>query len=142
MGRIVGPQGKPVLDRRTIDYMYKNLLSARGKLGDADYSVIAGCAEPAGDDLGSPEQWADQEKFIDELLSALGDLSRWVTEFWAVSLTADALSAGVTLSVLPLLVVTTPGLLVTANELVRIPETENHQLMIESSRYLTNNAMI
>src|SRR5208282_2019427 len=102
------PLGKPVLDRPTIDHMYKNLLSAKGKLSDADYPVIVGCAEPAGDDLSSPEEWADQEKWYNELLSALGDLSLWAIEFWGLDVTAGALSAGVDLDVIPLLVVAAP----------------------------------
>ena len=139
MGRIVGPTGKAVLDPGTVNYMYTHLLAAKGKLGDANYSALAGCDDPAGDDLSSPEDWADQEKWYNELLSGLGDLARWLTEFWVVEVTAGALYAGVGLDVAPLLLITADNPQFID---VRIPETENHRLMIESSRYLTNNAMI
>jgi hypothetical protein len=143
MGRI---GSNPVLKPSTIDYMYKNLLVAKGGLSEADYSEVAGCDEPAGDDRSSPDEWANNAKLsqsnLDELISALGDLALWLS---GLELELDAMSALElnNLSAFPLLLVMNgenPGHLPLFD--LRVPETENHRLMIESSKYLINNAMI
>ena len=141
MGRIVGPLGKPVLDQSTKDYMYKNLLVAKGGLSAADYSVIAGCDDPAGDDASSPEDWADQEKWYNELLSALGDVLSWPFEVY-VKVIGGLLVSGAAIDSIPLMLIAGQTASYPPLYDVRVPETENHRLMIESSKYLTNNAML
>jgi hypothetical protein len=137
MGRI---GSNPVLDRSTIDHMYRSLLAARGELSDADYSQIAGCDDPAGDDLGSPEDWADQEKWYNELLSNLGDVFSWPLEFYLKAMATVYLGVADLYSA-PLLLVAGESPSYPVFD-IRLPETENHRLMIESSKYLTNNAML
>jgi len=138
MGRI---GSNPVLTRPTIDYMYKNLLVAKGGLSDADYSLIAGCDDPAGDDTSSPEEWADQEKWSNELLSALGDVLKWPFDV-GLKFIGGFLAAGAALDSAPLLLIAGESPSYPPYFDLRIPETENHRLMIESSKYLINNAMI
>jgi hypothetical protein len=71
---------REVLERSTIDYMYENLLAARGGLSDSSYSVLADCDDPAGDELGSPEDFADREYWYNELLDGISDFFKWLAE--------------------------------------------------------------
>jgi hypothetical protein len=59
---IAGPVGRQpsLLAPGTIDHMYTALLATRGPPSDGTYSIFGSCAEPAGDELGSPEDTADR----------------------------------------------------------------------------------
>jgi hypothetical protein len=141
----MGQIGSKVLEPSTIEYMYKHLLVAKGGPSDADISLVDFCADPNGDDESSPVEWANRaassQSNAEPLLSALGDLLVW---FLGVELELDAMVALdqnlLSLPVLLLMEGENPGQLPVFD--FRLPETENHQLMIESSRYLTNKAMI
>ena len=41
--------------------MFKKLLPARGGVGPATFNVIADCADTAGEELGTPEDYADRQ---------------------------------------------------------------------------------
>jgi hypothetical protein len=131
------------LDPSTIDYMYNHLLAARGKLSDASYSVVLGCDEPAGDDLGSPEDTADRHSWFREFVHDLGDFFEWAVLTY---LTYGVVPGGGALIVAPFLLTATgggpPGDIPLSHWDVRIPETENHRLMIETSKFLTNADII
>lgn len=137
------PNGRapPVLDAGTVDHMYAELLSARGEVGDDSYSLIAGCDNPAGEELGSPEDTGDRRAWYNDVARWLGDAFKWLTETILIRIPTLAATNFVGGAALPFL-------LITGNEVVpphldvRMPETENHRLMIESSRYLTNADII
>jgi Tachylectin len=148
-----------IFEQSTIDYMYEELLSARGEVGSSEFSALNACIDHdlGGEQLGKPEDWADQEGFGEEILSFLGDAGTWLGNFLAKAalfsgfagfavgvmtvegvamigpLTHQAITAGLFATV----ALADPGSILDPFD-VRIPETENHRLMIESSRYLTN----
>ena len=66
-----------VLEASTIDYMYKELLAARRKLSDDSYPVFFDCNEPAGDELGTPEDTADRDAWYNDVAEFLGDALEW-----------------------------------------------------------------
>jgi hypothetical protein len=129
---------KGILTPETIDYMHHELLSARGALSDDSYSLLGGCTEPAGDELGSPEDTADRHSWSRELADSLGDVFGWLVGLpWG----GDALSELNNLSGVAFWVLGDPGVEFPRFDF-RVPESENHRLMIETSRYLTNAAII
>jgi hypothetical protein len=135
------PPRSNVLDADTRTHMWKELLAARGPLGDASYSQVTSCYQPAGDELGTPEEFADTHSFANELMESLSAPFRWLLDFLgrlAVGLTAT----GVSLASYPFMILAGEELPPLPIYDLRIPETENHRLMIESSRYLTNQAAI
>jgi hypothetical protein len=130
---------REVLERSTIDYMYENLLAARGGLSDASYSVLSDCDDPAGDELGSPEDFADREYWYNELLEGIGDFFKWLAElFFKVTGSALASAAGIAGAPFIIAAGEDPIELALPHTDIRVPETENHRLMIETSKYLTN----
>jgi len=124
-----------ILAPSTIDYMYFHLLAASGKLSDESYSTIYGCDEPAGDELGSPEDRADRHSWFRKLVDDLGDFFKWAAITY---LTYGLVPGGDALIAAPF------QLTAVASELldVRIPESENHRLNIETSKFLINADMI
>ena len=130
---------REVLERETIDYMYENLLAARGGLSDSSYSMLSDCDDPAGDDLGSPEDFADREYWYNELLDGIGDVFKWLTElFFKVAGSAISSAAGIAGAPFIIAAGEDPRELALPRWDLRVPETENHRLMIETSKYLTN----
>jgi hypothetical protein len=133
-----GPGG--ILEPRTIDHMYHDLLAARGALSDDSYSLIVGCTNPAGDETGSPEDTADRHAWYKDLARDLGDFFEWALITY---LTYVAFPGGGALIAAPFLIAGANGDLQKLVDWdVRVPESENHRLNIETSRYLTNAAII
>jgi hypothetical protein len=140
IGPIVGEgPRRQVLDRSTIDYMYENLLAARGGLSDSSYSVLSDCDDPAGDELGSPEDFADREYWYNELLEGIGDFFKWFADLF-FKVTGSALVSAAGIAGAPFIIAAgeDPTELALPHMDIRVPETENHRLMIETSKYLTN----
>jgi hypothetical protein len=136
-----GTSGRsPVLDQATVDYMYNNLLAARGKVSPDDYSVLADCDTPAGDELGSPEDTADQYDWENELADDIGDIFSFLFYELPLKIAGTAASVVVGIAAAPVLLIEgdNPIPSIAPHFDVRIEETENHKLMIESSRYLIN----
>jgi hypothetical protein len=133
-----------ILAPSTIDYMYDHLLSASSNLSDPSYSVIYGCDEPAGDELGSPEDRADRHSWFRELVDDLGDLFQWAVITYLTY--AIIPGGGGALMLAPFLLTATVGdpndILLSHWGDVRVPETENHRLNIETSKFLINADMI
>ena len=127
-----------ILEPSTIDYMYTDLLAATGKLSDGSYPILYDCNEPAGDELGSPEDRADRDAWYNDVKDFLGDALEW---FGITYLTYGLGPFGaIALVVVPLLLAGTVG---SPQDLLgdfklSIPETENHRLNIETSKFLTN----
>lgn len=136
----------PVLRPETITFMEQNLLSASGPTSPDAYGVIEGCNDPAGDQLGTPEDIQDEDDFGHKVADAGGDIFKWFFNL-IVSALATAAASNVGLAWVPLALTITntvsgnpiddaPGINLT------IGESENHLLMIESSRYLENQYYI
>jgi hypothetical protein len=146
---------REVLIPATITYMYENLLAARGRLARPDYSPVTCHDDPAGDDLGTPEDYADREHWYAEVLDTIGDVLEWLWH-WAwkallayfVGVVASVVAGVAAIFAVPLQALSSTLQVLSIVELlspilvIRIPETENHRLMIESSKYLTNTAII
>lgn len=138
------PGGRfPVLEQSTIEHMYQHLLAARGGPSKESYSVLADCEEPAGEELGSPEDSADRHAWYQEFADAVGDFFKWLIAFH-IKVAASALSSATALGAAPFLLVAgvDPSQAILPHFDIRVEETENHRLMIETSRFLTNAAII
>ncbi|MBA8903174.1 hypothetical protein [Phyllobacterium sp. P30BS-XVII] len=132
----------------TKQYVFNNLLSISGELEGDSYDV-ASCGNQ-DNDQGSAQERVDEEAFYnDGFFGDLGDLLGWLFRWLIVILIIAAffLSPAGILSALATaaasVVAATVAALVTIWVLqIRVPETENHLLMINSSKYLTNQLMI
>ncbi len=139
-----------VLDEPTIEHFWKDLLTVRGAPGPESYSPVYDCGNRE-EELGMPDDYADRQDWIDRALEDLGDAIEYLWKRWflilALYLTGPA--GALAHAAVPLVppVALPPVLGFWAAEVdplpfARVPETENHLLMIESSRFLTNQAMI
>ena len=144
---IAGPTGRQrsLLAPATIDHMYAALLATRGPPSDGTYSIFGSCAEPAGDELGSPEDTADRHAWYNEVADTIGDAFEWLRTFFFKS-AVYALAGPPSLVAAPFLIAAgvDPTDLITPLPFadIRVAETENHRLMIESSKYLVNADII
>jgi hypothetical protein len=144
---IAGPVGRErsLLTPATIDHMYAELLATRGPPSDGTYSIFGDCGEPAGDQLGSPEDTADQHAWYNEVADAIGDALEWLrTLFFKTAV--YSIAGPTALVAAPFLIAAgvDPTDLITPLPFadVRVAETENHRLMIESSKFLVNADII
>lgn len=135
--------GFEVLERETFDHMFEHLLAARGPLADEDYPIVADCVEPAGDDVGSIEDFADRESWYNEILSTIGDILKWLLRLY-IRAPASALATATGIGAAPFMMGEgedpLPFMLPHFDR--QFPETENHRLMIEGSKYLINAVII
>lgn len=139
----------PVLDADTISYMYSAksgpLLAAQGDVGPDYYNLFTDCTNQAGDATVSPEDAADQSNFVHTVENDLGDLFKWFIDLMVKTYAGDVLAAvSPALYYVPFLVEPGDdpwGQIVPSMEL-DLPETENHRLQIETSRFLTNADLI
>lgn len=137
-----------VISSDTKQHVFNNLLSISGELEGDSYDV-ASCGNQ-DNDQGSAQERVDEEAFYnDGFFGDLGDLLGWLFRWLLVILLLAAffLSPAGILSALAAaaasVLAATVAALVTFWVLqVRVPETENHLLMINSSKYLTNQLMI
>jgi hypothetical protein len=95
--------------------------------------------------LGSPEDSADRHAWYNELADAIGDAFEWLrTLFFKTAV--YSIAGPTALAAAPFLIAAgvDPTDLITPLPFadIRIPETENHRLMIESSRFLVNADII
>ena len=133
-------QQPEILQPETIQHMWKELLAARGPLGDGTYSLVTDCETPAGDALGTPEDYADGQNWEDDVADFLRAPFKWLEDFLK-RLVVGSLATGAWFGGYPYLLVSGEEASIPLYDL-RVPETENHRLMIETSRYLINQAMI
>ncbi|HLI99228.1 MAG TPA: hypothetical protein VKT76_05900 [Bradyrhizobium sp.] len=145
--------GKGILDPATRAYVRDHLLTVYGGVGD-DGSSPLDCNNPRIS-FDTPQDVLDEHDFLDKTVDDIGDAANWFARRFAiigallgpvsflaqVILTAqgEAAAAG-TLEAVSLAVV--PITVATAAVDFTIPETENHRLMIETSRYLKNQIII
>jgi len=136
-----GPSGANILTPEAVSHMYNEMLATRGPPSDDDYSLIFDCGAPARDELGSPEDTADSHSFLNELGHDIGDVFDWLKKSlvkYAVAAIASPASLGASAFVL---IAGIDAVDPTFAD-VRVPETENHRLNIETSRFLVNADMI
>ena len=138
LGTSVPGRAGGILEPSTIDYMSRNLLAATGSLSPDSYPILYDCNEPAGDEVGTPEDRADRDAWYNDVVDFLGDALEW---FGITYLTYGLGPFGaIALIGVPMLLAGTIG---SPQDLLgdlslSIPETENHRLNIESSKFLTN----
>ena len=138
--------GGSLLDSSVRTHVTQDLITVSGPhLDPTTYSWTA-CGDQE-ESTGSAEDRADEDNFVADALGDIGDIWDWLTSHWIVLL----LLAGVTgVFASPGFILKGPltqlGALATAAGLlagfVRVPETENHLLNIETSRYLNNQYII
>jgi hypothetical protein len=138
-----------VLDDKVQQHLFNDLLSISGPLGDASYSLFQ-CGDQE-DSTGSPDDRADNTSDGGSFIGSVGDAGSWLLRrlallllFAAALLTLGALAGAIPVAGPIIVGVSTAGVAVIAYVLTfgRIPETENHRMMIETSRYLTNQIII
>lgn len=133
-----------VIDQGTIDHLFEAALPIRGPVDEGSYSIF-GCGNTEAA-RGNPEDSTDDEGWLDQAVKDTGDVFKKAWKFliklWVVHIIANFATGGGA-SALPFVLAMEAedaGLVPDPIEAfdVRIPETENHRLMIESSRWLTN----
>jgi hypothetical protein len=131
-----------ILDPKPLKHVREDLILLNTYLGQESYSVLqCGNQEDAhGDALDRLEQrdWAQKA------LDSLGDLLSWLWHHAA--LVAIALGGGAAaLALFPYfapVVVPAVAVALVGGATARTPETENHRLMIETTRYLHNQLLL
>jgi hypothetical protein len=134
---IVRPDG-----RTTREYIQEDLITVDGGPGQNTYSWTA-CGDNEKD-TGSPQDREDENSSSSDFWDSVGDVLTWffrrlllivllLTVAWVIA--AWNAITGVAAGVIS--VVGVAGILAG-----RIPETENHRLMIESTRFLNNQLII
>ena len=138
--------------KATREHVFGQLLTISEDLNDESYGFFQ-CGGASDKQTGSPQERADAAHWYDDgFWDDLGDLLDWLLKYLlaviilviplstAMALLAGNAAAGVYMPIISALVVSS-GIVGVANQF-RIPETENHLLMINSSRYLTNQIII
>lgn len=146
-----------VIDDTTRQRMAERLFTVRMEPRAESYSFTE-CGNTERHQGTAPDT-VDEASFLDDAADAIGDVLKWVLFFlflWAVvviaimaAAAAASLGGAAALGAVALTVVAGSAAVVVAGAPVaawvlsqlRIPETENHLLMINSSRYLINQAL-
>jgi hypothetical protein len=156
-----GQQGRPILSDTvgsdaflippdfaalsTSDYVKQQLITVSGSAGPDSYAWEA-CGDNEND-TGSAQDREDEHDVGSDILNSLGGDLTWLLRrlifiliFLGITgvLAAAALEFGA--GVLAVVAIGVAG--VAAIMALRIPETENHRLMIESTRFLNNQMII
>jgi hypothetical protein len=134
--------------KSTVQYIKEHLLTADGPPGLTSYGLLqCGNQEKS---TGNAQERAAERAWLDDTLPAVADLWDW----WALRIALFIVLAAL-VALLALLsalggvvggiiaaIATVAAVAGTAALLMRIPETENHMLLIESARYLNNQLII
>jgi len=147
-----GWRGEQVIEPGTYDHVMRELLTVRGSPGPESYSVLYDCGNRE-EETGSPQEYADRQDWIDRAMGSLGKAGEYLAKraafllpllwpFLGPHLGVGGLGAAVPLSVPLPFTAAAAATVLDPFPFARIPETENHLLMIETSRYLTNQAML
>jgi hypothetical protein len=124
-----------------------DLLIINGPPGDAAYSVL-GCGNTEHG-KGTPREILDERDFLDEAADDFGDALSWLAKRLPVFLLLGGtpallglLGIGAAFPGQALAAAISVGIATVVVSTVNIPETENHRLMIESSRFLKNQIIL
>ena len=140
--------GRRVLTEDVRFHLRDKLLSLYGPPGQESYN-LGECGNQEKY-LGTPEELADERawlpKALDDIGDALGWLAKWLIRLAALLVAAvaafAALSAIVGGTFVGAAIATLVAIGAVAFTIGEIPESENHLLMIESSRYLKNQIIL
>lgn len=137
--------GRTILEENVRLKVRDSLLTLSGPPSDESYSVFeCGNQERA---TGTPDELVDEDTWLSSALDDIGDALEWLAK-WLVLLGAVLLAAGAVAAIpgigpaLAGAVVTLGVLGAIAVAFGRIPETENHLLMIQADRYLKNQIIL
>jgi hypothetical protein len=136
-----------ILDDAVRQDVFSKLVTIRGKLGEASYSLLQ-CGDSESTS-GSPQDGVEESGGGSDLGDVAGDAADWLLKrlaflaALALAILAAATVIGGILGALAGAITIVAGgaaaaVLTAALTWGRIPESENHRLMIESSRYLAN----
>jgi hypothetical protein len=133
----------PILNPDTTNHIINDLISVSGPLEEESYSLFE-CGNQE-DDTGSPQERADERSWTEDgLWDDIGDLLDWLWKrlliIVAVAAVIFAAAAVGFAWIIP--IIATVGVAAVAVGFLRIPESENHILMINTSRYLMNQLII
>ena len=142
---------RALLTPDTRAYLRDKLLTLHGAPDEGAYSLF-GCGNTE-QSSGTPQELLDERDFLDDTLDDLGDAALWFARraalfallaapvAAAVGALAALIGAGAAVPTAALATVIT---LMASTEIadLKIPETENHRLMIESSRFLKNQIIL
>jgi hypothetical protein len=139
-----GQQAK-ILSPLTRQHIRDDLLDIRGAPIKESYGLLE-CGDQESQ-TGSPDDWADGQTWLDGALDDIGDALKWLLRHLLALpalVVSDAVIKVVNIFTGNPLLDPLPSPLMGALTLTfgRVPETENHRLMIESSRFLTNQIML
>ena len=130
------PGSSSILDDPVRTHIRQDLINTDIWLGPADYS-LTGCGNEENA-TGSAADRVDDSDFFKEVGDDLEDIFDWlIKHFYLAYPAASLLGAGPSIAAL----ITEAVGVVDLVSNIRIDETENHRLMIESSRYLNNQLL-
>src|SRR5450631_145674 len=136
------------LDEDVRVHIRNDLLTLDGGTGKEGYSFLA-CGNQE-DSVGPPDERADDQAWTKQALGDIGDALDWLAKWLAIlaALGLGLLVAGAILAMLVgpaaagVIIALAGAAGVVALTFADIPETENHRLMIETSRYLNNQIIL
>jgi hypothetical protein len=139
----VGPPS--ILQPDVRDHVQFDLITVSGPPGPSGYPV-AGCGNTEHD-IGPPQEREDEHNWVNDTSSSIGDFLDWLLFrllLTIVFLTTAALLAGIIALSLwgPAIINVWKVVGLAGIAYTQIPETENHRLMLESSRFLNNQFII
>jgi hypothetical protein len=122
----------------TYDYIQQKLISLRPDVGRDGYPVT-GCGDNEKE-VGSPQDREDEAESDSNFWNSIGDIFAWPVK-WLAGIGSE--EAGAITPVLEkILGPFAPGIDLLSDLAGEIPESENHRLMIESTRFLNNQLII
>lgn len=118
------------------DYIRQKMIITDIHVGEDSYAITAcGDSEHAE---GSAQDRVDDPGFFQQLGEDLGDFFNWLVKHWYVAIPIlPELGADPLINSVAVAGVYSDAVV----QSVRVPETENHRLMIESTRYLNNQLL-
>jgi hypothetical protein len=136
------------LDEDVRVHIRNDLLTLDGGTGKESYSIVE-CGNQEYS-VGPPDDRADDQSWTNQALGDVGDALDWLAKWLAILalLALGLLVAGAVLATLVgpsaagVIIALAGAAGVVALTFADIPETENHRLMIESSRYLNNQIIL
>ena len=136
---------RDVLSVAVRDHIRRDLIPLRIDSPGEDYSLL-GCGNTE-DASGDAADRVDEGNFFDDVWHGLGDIGDWLLKHWYITfpLAWGSAATGGLVAQIPgatTTVIVGAGAADAIVQEVRIAETENHLLMIETSRYLHNQLLL
>jgi hypothetical protein len=131
-----------LIDQPVVDHIRRDLFPLNTFVGQDTYSPLQCGAQEDGH--GDALERLSERDWTDKALSSIGDLLKWLFHR-ALLIILVAAGAAVALAVFPYLapaIVPVAVAIAVAGGLGQIPETENHRLMIETTRFLHNQLLL